>query len=484
MKKNLHILTLVLFWTMQINAQTPNLIWAKNYGDSDKAAFNQSVDCTLDNSGNLFVVGYTKWYPHGDYLILKYDISNGNLIWTKTFDGNPGDTVNNNDIAMGCVADGSGNLFVTGMSSNSIPNSDILTIKYNGSTGDTIWTRRYNGVANGNDAGLECAIDANGNLYVAGMCYNGSYTDFCILKYNASAGDLIWAKKYLSPFKNVGQAYGCSINGSDVFINGYIFNDKSYYLYTIKCNSNGDTLWTRINNEGLDSLRFIHSDCVADNSGNVYITGNCSDSINGVYGRIIKYDALGNIMWSTKYQNPPESPLNDAVYGCTLDMTGNLIVTGTTQGSDTFLNNFIIIRYNAATGDTIWTKRFKGRSGMDCVVDAHGYLYITGAPNYWGCLTLKYDNTGMAGLTKNNITLNNKVYPNPVNNSAIIEFNYNKGENCSLTIFDASGKIILKKDNITTSKIFLEKNNLANGIFFYQIRNLTDIIATGKLVIE
>jgi hypothetical protein len=472
MKKIMFTLAFGLVWIMQVIAQAPNLLWAAAYGDVSEITFNQSADCTLDNSGNLFVVGYTKWYPHGDFLIIKYNTSNGDTIWTRTFNGRPGDIVNNNDIAMGCMADGSGNLFVTGMSSNSAGNTDILTIKYNGVTGDTIWTRRYNTVANGNDAGLECALDANGNLYIAGNRYNGSSTDFCILKYNASTGNLIWVNKYPSPLKNKGEAYGCSVSGSNVYINGYIYDGKSYHIYTVKCNANGDTLWTKINYEGLDSLKYIHSDCVADNQGNIYSVGNCSNAISGVYGTIIKYDASGNLLWSKKYENPPDNHLNDALYGCTLDLTGNLIVTGTTYGKDTFLNHFITLRYNAVTGDTIWTKLYsEGRSGMDCVVDAQGYLYITGAPNYWGCLTLKYDNSGMVGIALNNNSMGKNVYPNPATDKITIDMqNISDIQNTYISIYNIQGDLLIRQA-LRQNKTDIGIEGFAKGLYVVKISN-------------
>lgn len=202
--------------SVQVMAQSPNLIWAKTYGDT--SFFSQSLDCAVDNLGNLYTVGYTNYWPHGDFLIIKYNTTTGDTLWTRTFNGNPGDTINDNDMAFGCVADGLGNLYVTGMSSNSDTNTnfDFLTIKYNTATGDTIWTSRYNG----NGAATECALDGLGNLYVAGISSNGSNSDFLIIKYNTTTGDTIWTRRYNSPFNNNDEAYGCAVNGSNIFVNG------------------------------------------------------------------------------------------------------------------------------------------------------------------------------------------------------------------------------------------------------------------------
>lgn len=454
---------------MKANAQSPNLLWTATLGDS--SAFNQSLDCDADNTGNLFVVGYTNWWPHGDYLVLKYNAETGDTIWTKTFNGNPNNPSNDNDIAMGCVVDASGNLYVTGMSSNVAGNFDILTIKFNGATGDTLWTCRFDGAANGYDAGTKCALDASGNLYITGLSFTGAYTDFCMIKYNAANGNFIWSHNYPSPLGNKGEAYGCSLNGSTIFINGYVYTGTAYKLFTVKCDTgNGDTLWTRVNNETLDSLQFIHSGCVADNSGNVYVVGNCSNAIKGVYGRIIKYDASGNVTWTKMYENPIDNTLNDALYGCTLDLTGNLITTGTTLGTSTFLNNFITIRYNAATGDTIWTKPFDGRGGVSCTVDSQGYIYVTGAPHNWQCLTLKYDNTGMVEIMENNNNISNKLYPNP--SSGLVALNINHISNTALTlsIYNVNGELI-RSETLQQNQEKINIADLNNGIYIIEIRS-------------
>lgn len=473
MKKYAMIFPVCLILSVHLYAQSPELIWDKTYGLPDD--FNQTLDCSPDYTGSLFVVGYTKSWPHGDFLIIKYNTSNGDITWSKSFNGNPGDTDNDNDIAMGCQVDGSGNLFVTGMSSNSAGNLDVLTVKYNGSTGDTLWTRRFSGEANGYDAGTKCALDAAGNLYVTGLTFTGTYTDFCILKYNAANGDFIWSRNYPSPLGNKGEAYESSLIGSDIYINGYIYSGTTYKLYTVKCNTlDGDTIWTRVNEEGLDSLQYINSACVANNSGDVFIAGNCSNATQGIYGRIIKYDASGNVVWSKIFENAPNDPLNDVLYGCTLDLTGNLIVTGTTNGTSTFLNNLITLRYDAFTGDTIWTKTYNGRGGTACAVDAQGYLYITGAPKTWQGLTLKYDNYGMDGISKINRNFIENLYPNPARDFISLDLNIENSSEIALNLFNLKGELV-RKDILRPGQRVIYVNDLKSGSY------ILEIVSKGKV---
>ena len=104
-------------------------------------------------------------------------------IWTRRYNG-PADGA---DGAQSCAVDGSGYLYVTGYSFNATSN-DYLTVKYNASTGDTVWTRSYNGPANATDHAYDCTVDSLGYLYVTGGSYNGFAMDYLTIKYGTATG--------------------------------------------------------------------------------------------------------------------------------------------------------------------------------------------------------------------------------------------------------------------------------------------------------
>ncbi len=69
--------------------------------------------------------------------------------------------------ASAIAVDSSNSVYITGFSPGSNGSNDIVTIKY-GSSGSQSWLQRYNGPANGNDAGNAIAVDPSGNVYVTG----------------------------------------------------------------------------------------------------------------------------------------------------------------------------------------------------------------------------------------------------------------------------------------------------------------------------
>jgi hypothetical protein len=196
----------------------------------------------LDTSGNVYVTGYTIGQNGLDYLTTKYN-SNGQEQWSATYNSAPG---NSPDQARAVAVDGSGNVYVTGVSStNAGFNFDYATVKYN-SAGQEQWVARYNGPGNDLDSAYAIAVDTAGNVYVTGESYGaGSTSDYATIKYD-SAGQQQWVARYNGPANYVDGARAMVIDGSaNVYVTGYSFgvgNVGDDYA-TIKYNSAGQQQW-------------------------------------------------------------------------------------------------------------------------------------------------------------------------------------------------------------------------------------------------
>ncbi|MCH8847102.1 MAG: PQQ-like beta-propeller repeat protein [Proteobacteria bacterium] len=238
MNKRLHILIfLLLIVNISSLAQAPDIVWVSTYNGSANG-YDETNDLTVDNSGNLYAVGQTFNGTNADIIIIKYNTTNGDTIWTRVYNGNS----NGDDLALGCVLDNSGNLYVVGGSYNGT-NKDFILIKYNASNGDIVWMQIYNGTADGDDIAYECAFDGSGNIYVTGTSYNGTNNDYLTIKYNASNGDTIWTRRYDGTANGKDEAFGCALDGSgNLYVSGYSYNGSNYNIFTIKYNENGDII--------------------------------------------------------------------------------------------------------------------------------------------------------------------------------------------------------------------------------------------------
>jgi len=110
--------------------------------------------------------------------VRKYD-SAGNEVWTRTYNG----TANGDDSGSDIAVDGSGNIYVTGSEWVTEQWLNIWVRKYD-SAGKELWTRTYNGIANYLDEGTGIAVDGSGNVYVTG-CESVTMWDYDI-----------WVRKY------------------------------------------------------------------------------------------------------------------------------------------------------------------------------------------------------------------------------------------------------------------------------------------------
>jgi hypothetical protein len=77
-----------------------------------------------------------------------------------------------------------------------------------------------------------------------------------------------------------------------------------------------------------------------------------------------------------------------------------------------------------------------------------------------------------------------RIYPNPSNQSALLEFRNPAKQNCTLTLYDLRGQVIRRVNNINEERVEIERGNLESGIYFFQLQTDREILATGKLMIE
>ncbi len=81
------------------------------------------------------------------------------------------------------------------------------------------------------------------------------------------------------------------------------------------------------------------------------------------------------------------------------------------------------------------------------------------------------------------MNLNPIVYPNPIQNEAILEFYNPENERFSLEIYDVSGRLLRQILNITDSQVNISRNGLNNGFYFYKLKGAQGF-ASGKIVFE
>lgn len=300
--KNLFIVSIIM--VQGLSAWT--LLWDKTYPGGLGLSGAEIYDVVIDNNHNVYVTGGINL----NIVTIKYN-QYGDTLWRKSW-GMPGYTCQGLSICF----DADTNPCVAGMANQSASNYKLVIIKYNRTTGDTLWLR-YDALnaTNMGQANVHIAVDNNKNIYVASK--NG--VKCWLVKYNSS-GTRQWGRSY---------QYGNSDGWRDMCVSnkGYIYCAGTSVTYetetviAVKYDTllYGDTIWTRqyhpSASEGADAVDI-------DNNDNMYIAGTTRD-LGYQRTLVVKYDSSGNKKWDYKIVDSCY-PNDIAVYRS----TGESYITG------------------------------------------------------------------------------------------------------------------------------------------------------------
>jgi uncharacterized delta-60 repeat protein len=356
----------------------------------------------INATGDIFIAGYEKGNGTGDdAIVLKYSTF-GNLLWKTGYNF----TANEDDRFFSITSDNNGNIYAVGISDNdvsSVTNDDIITVKINSSTSAIDWAVRYNGTANGTDRAVNAVTDANGNIYVAGRTYNGFDDDYITLKYN-TFGVVQWAKIVDGGSGDDRITAMVKDGGDNIIVTGRSDNGSNDDYYTIKYSSAGNILWQKFY-DGSGTGHDRPTAITTDGSGNVYVTGQSDEdpsSVKNYNFTTIKYNSAGVQQWKKSHDGNGGG--DDVPSSIAVDINGNVLVAGqANNGSVAFPNNdFVAIKYNSS-GVQQWLKNVTGNTtGSDdaaaIMTDGSGNVYVAGHvfnnPSQKDAICVKYDNSG------------------------------------------------------------------------------------------
>ncbi len=209
-----------------------NFVWKKTFNgsvDSD----NKASSSVMDDENSIYISGSIYQTPGSyDYFYAKIS-SAGNVEWQGSFNG----AGNYLDISYAITLDNSGNIFLTGLSfqNTTSGSEDMLTLKISPS-GNILWSRVFNGLANGTDQGIDLKTDNAGNVYVGGGSDKGNvHLIYALLKYDPS-GNLLWEKYYENHSLSEDFISGVIVNDNyDVYVTGISLGDTTNFdIATIK----------------------------------------------------------------------------------------------------------------------------------------------------------------------------------------------------------------------------------------------------------
>lgn len=430
-------------------------VWGTYYGSS---GLESGHSCITDGAGDVYMAGtssaassviattgsHQTIFGGGshDAFLVKFDNA-GVRQWATYYGGSA------QDIFYEIKADASGNIYATGETQSSAAistpgahqnlyagGSDAMLIKFN-SSGVRQWATYYG--TTGNESAFSCAIDATGDVYIAGhsqlptpagtiiatagshQTTNGFGNASFLAKFNSS-GVRQWATYYGG--SNIDQAHSCTTDASgNVFMAGRTKCSISASIsttgshqpayggatgdpdaYLVKFNSSGVRQWgTFYGGIGSDD----NVCCATDGAGNIYLGGQSDTQTSNVISTagshqplkgaggtpdafLAKFNSSGVRQWGTYYGGLG----NEGGYNCITDGSNNVYLSGrssvssgtaiavpgnhqsTVGGND----DAFLVKFNSS-GVRQWGTYYGGagyESGYSCAIDASNNLYLCG----------------------------------------------------------------------------------------------------------
>ncbi|MEI7801785.1 MAG: T9SS type A sorting domain-containing protein [Bacteroidota bacterium] len=397
-----------------------NLSWSKTFGSVGNDYGNTVLQTT---DGGYLVSGTTENIGAGNYNVYFIKInSTGDTLWTKTYGGALEDDGN-----YVIQTSGGGYIMIGTTVSFGAGGDDIYVIKTN-SSGDTLWTKSYGGIADDYGFSIDETTDEGFILTGTTKSYGAGDFDCYLLKINTS-GDVEWSKTYGSSATDIA---GSVLQTND---GGYIMLGQSFGfgiasdLYLVKTNATGDTAWTRI--YGGSDYEF--ESCVLQTSDGGYLISAGEESFGpdrDIY--LIKTDADGN--------------------------------SGCYQGSTpTIINSMTMPSWNTAT-----------------IISAGGTTSTPGTIKSAGCIVNTFCTT--VAINESVVSPLIIIYPNPADDFLEIKNSFSGNENATVKIFDVTGKEIFTS-KISSSNFKIQTSEFSDGIYFCQLKS-NDKIFNQKFIVQ
>jgi len=263
------------------------VLWEKTFAGPTNG-YDYGVALSLDNQDNVFVAGVVSTASGQSAVqLIKYN-SNGSLLWSSLWGNNVGNLY---DLPTSITLDDSGNIIVIGATINSALKTDWILLKFD-PTGSLLWDKTFD-YAGHHDLPTQVVVNPSNDIEVLGFSENApASVNFVRVAFSGSSGLVLSQEaKYLSEISGSSPTSVALDANQNFYIAGTSNDLNNTDIKLIKINSAYEIEWIKtIDAEGLED---IAKSVVVDKSGNVIVAGESKNEKDGHYFTIEKYTPDG-----------------------------------------------------------------------------------------------------------------------------------------------------------------------------------------------
>ena len=353
--------------------------WHGDVPEDDKAF---SVAVSPDDE-TVFVAGFTSVLKQDgsdeDGVLLIYEALEGTLELVFTLDADEGDQGGDGFGEVVPSAAGE-SIYLVGDGSFTGQDFNIWLTKY--SEDGVVWTRRFNGEANGRDKGNAVTVSPDGtHIYAVGYTTTASQgKDVWVGKYSAD-GEIVWTRTYdggsnvdpsllgdLELHQGGDDAFSVvtAPDGGSLYVAGYetAGNGRSD-AWIRKYSADGIALWTRTVEGTYGGADGAYGLALSPDGTSLFVAGYTTTGRDNQDAWVARYSADGELLW-TSTSDLGDAGLADIAADIAVSATGDSVyVVGcaVVQPEDTA----IWVREYSSDGVVRWTDTYDGPGNeMDC----------------------------------------------------------------------------------------------------------------------
>ena len=450
-----------------------NGILQNTYLDSVSGENIRPVDGTQDQSGNIYVLNSI--YSSGTDS-LRVTKLNPNLQSSWHFDFPQ-------EIPVGLAVDPNQDIIM-------LSDSDKVILRKVSPLGNILWT-----ITNDSAAGSDHLIvkslrlDKVGNIYVISEKKIAGDYQYSLKKF-WNNGAFAWELNY-NPTSNADIPHDMFIDDScHIYITGEAYITANGYQRAYaseKIDSAGNVIWTN----NYTTYSNVGWKIMADHAGNAYVAGSSIDPGNLHNIRVIKYDPLGDTLWTFNEDSAAviqQSALK--TLGFLVDSIGQSYFAFPHQFMGMYQFTAFKIDKLSSNGQLIsYYLENDGKYLGNYILETNTHRVVIAGEHYpesSGSVPPRifiYYLDDMTGINENENGKKISVYPNPVSTFTTFDLSELDGNNKVLVIYDMQGKVIWRKEIFGDYTEFAV-DGIAPGLYFYRLEQNFTIKATGKLILQ